>query len=224
MQSLSGRTIGLIVLPGHPLRVAWQVAYDNLVLHAKFDQERQSQGGSRRAVQLLTARCSRRCCRVCSPGRSFVFADTLGFHAVGMVRDDDKEPKAALAILSRAMGESEVADAAPTVGKQSADRSWENEIVKYLECHKSIEDYFGSIHALRAGDGLTMARSLGHVHQHYHNDKGRSSPGRIPDSEDAAPAFVLEFYPSPEQRKRGIAGRFIAEARQKRRRRAVRVT
>src|SRR5262249_18230090 len=29
VQSLSGRTIGLIVLPSHPLRVAWHVAYDN---------------------------------------------------------------------------------------------------------------------------------------------------------------------------------------------------
>jgi DNA phosphorothioation-dependent restriction protein DptH len=33
IQTLSGRTIGLIVLPSHPLRVAWHVAYDNLVLH-----------------------------------------------------------------------------------------------------------------------------------------------------------------------------------------------
>ncbi|MCH7687883.1 MAG: hypothetical protein IH899_14565, partial [Planctomycetes bacterium] len=39
IQSLSGRTIGLIVLPSHPLRVAWHVAYDNLVLHAKFEQD-----------------------------------------------------------------------------------------------------------------------------------------------------------------------------------------
>ena len=39
IQSLSGRTIGLIVLPAHPLRVAWHVAYDNLVLHARFQQD-----------------------------------------------------------------------------------------------------------------------------------------------------------------------------------------
>ena len=40
VQSLSGRTIGLIVLPSHPLRVAWSAAYDNLVLHAAFNEER----------------------------------------------------------------------------------------------------------------------------------------------------------------------------------------
>ncbi|MFN9040837.1 MAG: hypothetical protein ACK5YO_31400, partial [Planctomyces sp.] len=30
VQSLSGRTMGLIVLPSHPLRVAWHAGYDNL--------------------------------------------------------------------------------------------------------------------------------------------------------------------------------------------------
>jgi len=38
IQTLSGRIVGLIVLPSHPLRVAWHVAYDNLVLHAAFEQ------------------------------------------------------------------------------------------------------------------------------------------------------------------------------------------
>ena len=38
VQSLAGRTIGLIVLPSHPLRVAWHVAYDNLVLHSGYEK------------------------------------------------------------------------------------------------------------------------------------------------------------------------------------------
>src|SRR5262249_52966428 len=38
IQSLAGRTIGLIVLPSHPIRVAWHVAYDNLVFHTAFEQ------------------------------------------------------------------------------------------------------------------------------------------------------------------------------------------
>lgn len=39
VQSLSGRTIGLIVLPNYPLRIAWLAAYDNLVLHTAFEQK-----------------------------------------------------------------------------------------------------------------------------------------------------------------------------------------
>ena len=53
-------------------------------------------------------------------GHSFVFADTLGFHAVGMVRDDDREPKAATAMLVRALGDGDGAESAPTTSNTSA--------------------------------------------------------------------------------------------------------
>ena len=36
VQSLGGRTIGLIVLPSHPLRVAWHMAFDQLARHARY--------------------------------------------------------------------------------------------------------------------------------------------------------------------------------------------
>jgi len=209
IQSLSGRTIGLIVLPSHPLRVAWHVAYDNLVLHTRFDQD-MTPKQVREEFALLDGAMFPAFLPGIDSGRSFVFADTLGFHAVGMVPDDDREPKAAIAILARALGESESADAAPTVGRQSA-QVLGNEILKYIECHDTSR--LLHIHALRPGDGLTVARSLGHVQK-------RSR--RVPDDEDleegaqpTAPSFVLELYPSKGQR--GVAGRFIAEAREKRR-------
>ena len=210
VQSLSGRTIGLIVLPSYPLRIAWQVAYDNLVLHAAFAQKtpprdiRDEFAGLDGALFPAFLPGLRN-------GQSFVFADTLGFHAVGMVPDDDKEPKAAMAILARALGGSETADTAPTAGRQSATVLG-NEIVKYLECHNALGPL--QIHTLRAGDGATVARSLGRVHERY-----RSAPDdedSDEDTQETTPAFVLELYPSQEQR--GIAGRFIAEAREKRRR------
>jgi DNA phosphorothioation-dependent restriction protein DptH len=209
VQSLSGRTIGLIVLPSHPLRVAWLSAYDNLVLHAAFDVA-MSPKDIREELSVLDGAMFPAFLPGLDKGSSFVFADTLGFHAVGMVPDFDKEPKAAVAILARALGESETADAAPTVGRQSATVLG-NEILKYLECHNTAR--LLHIHALRPGDGLTVARSLGRVHEWYR---------RASDEEDVgghtlmtAPAFVLELYPSEGQR--GVAGRFIAEAREKRR-------
>jgi hypothetical protein len=209
VQSLSGRTIGLIVLPSHSLRIAWMAAYDNLVLYAAFDQNR-NPNDVRKELSALDGAMYPAFLPGLDAGSSFVFADTLGFHAVGMVRDSDKEPKAAVAILARALGESETADTVPTVGKQSATVLG-NEIVKYLECHKTSR--LLQIHALRPGDGLMVARSLGHVHERYR---------KTPDEEDiedhkwrTAPAFLLELYPSGGQR--GVAGRFIADAREKRR-------
>jgi DNA phosphorothioation-dependent restriction protein DptH len=209
VQSLSGRTIGLIVLPSHPLRVGWHAAYDNLVLHAAFDQNL-SPKDIRDELWVLDGSLFPVFLPGLENGTSFVFADTLGFHAVGMVPDSDKEPKAAVAILARALGESEAADTVPTVGKQSATVLG-NEIVKYLECHNTSK--LLHIHALRPGDGLTVARSLGRVYERYR---------KVSEEEDleesvrrTAPAFVLELYPSEGQR--GVAGRFIAETQEKRR-------
>ena len=213
VQSLSGRTIGLIVLPTHPLRVAWLAAYDNLLLHAVFEQ---GQAPGQVREELLGLDGAMFPAFLPDPaGGAFVFADTLGFHAVGMVPDDDREPKAAVAVLACALGESESAETAPTVGEQSA-AVLGNEIVKYIECHESSR--LLRIHALRAGDGLTIARALGRVHRHF-GGAGDETDNETAEGADveaaAAPAFSLDLYPSPEQR--AIAGRFIAEAREKRR-------
>ena len=208
VQSLSGRTIGLIVLPGHPLRIAWHVAYDNLVMHAKFVEGRAPKD-IRKEFEVLDGAMFPAFLPGLQPGSAFVFADTLGFHAVGMIPDSDQEPKAAVAILARALGESESLDSVPTVGRQSA-QVLGDEIRKYLECHDTSR--FLRVHALRAGDGLTVARSLGRVQRQYERTVDDDQDD---EQEVTTPAFVLELYPSPEQR--GVAGRFIAETREKRR-------
>ena len=210
VQSLSGHTIGLIVLPAHPLRVAWHTAYDNLVLHTAFVQEQ-----SARDIRTEFASLDGAMFPAFLPNPNdgtFVFADTLGFHAVGMVPDADKEPKAAVAILARALGDGGAADSAPTVGGQSAT-VLANEIVKYLDCHETSR--LLHIHALRAGDGLTVARSLGNVHERFRKNGESADEDHDEESVVAAPVFSLDLYPSVEQR--GVAGRFIAEAREKRR-------
>jgi DNA phosphorothioation-dependent restriction protein DptH len=207
VQSLSGRTIGLIVLPSHPIRVAWHVAFDNLALHTTFEQNITPKD-VREELSALDGAMFPAFLPGLEKGSSFVFADTLGFHAVGMIPDIDKEPKAAVAILARALGDSQTAEAIPTVGRQSA-QILGNEIVKYIECHDTSR--LLHIHALRPGDGLTVARSLGGVYEHY---------SKIEEEEDREDkeqplAFVLELYPSEQQR--GVAGRFIGEVRDKRR-------
>ncbi|WP_052344013.1 ATP-binding protein [Kallotenue papyrolyticum] len=210
VRTLSGRTVGLIVLPSHPLRVAWHVAYDSLVLHTAFEYGAAPKH-VREEFKILDGSLFPAFLPGLQQGSSFVYADTLRFHAVGLVGDDDKEPKAAIAMLARALGEAEAADAAPTVGRQSAEVLG-NEIQRYIECHDSVR--LLHIHALRPGDGLTIARALGKAQDRYM----QSSADEDPDdgASGRAPSFVLELYPSREQR--AVAGRFIAEAREKRRR------
>lgn len=220
VQSLAGRTVGLIVLPAHPLRTAWQAAYDNLVLHTAFE-EGQNAKEIRKEFRALDGAMFP--AFLPNPqGGTFVFGDTLGFHAIGMVPDADKEPKAAVAVLARALGDSGSADNLPLVGSKSAS-VLTTEIIKYLECHKKETNgrtLYASpvlqVHALRAGDGQTVARSLGGVHEHYRRaeeEDGDDQEGG--EARRPAPAFSLELYPSSEQR--GVAGRFIADAREKRR-------
>ena len=206
VQSLSGSPIGLIVLPAHPLRMAWHAAYDNLVLHAAFKQG-ESASDIRKELKGLDGAMFP--AFLPNPhGGAFVFADTLGFHAVGMVPDHDREPKAAVALLTRAFGDNTAA-AAPTVGGQSA-AVLGSEIVKYLSCHDTAR--LLRVHTLRAGDGMTVARALGEVHRHYVPVDEEADDA---DTPPAAPVFSLELYPSAAQR--GVTGRFIADAREKRR-------
>jgi hypothetical protein len=209
VQSLAGRTIGLIVLPGHPLRLAWHSAYDNLVLHTRYEQNA-SPTQIRDELKSLDGSMFPAFLPGVEKGKTFVYADTLGFHSVGMVVDDDPEPKAAMAILSRALGESDSAKSAPTVGHQSANVLG-NEILKYIECHDTSKIL--QVHALRPGDGLTVARSLGHVQKRC--KRLITDDYEQEDIVSSAPSFLLELYPSNVQR--GVSGRFIAEAREKRR-------
>ncbi len=208
VQTLSGRTVGLIVLPSHPLRVSWHAAYDNLVLHTRYEQDSQPKE-IREEFAALDGSMFPAFLPGIHRGETFVFADSLGFHAVGMVKDSDKEPKAAVAMLARALGESESADTAPTVGRQSA-AVLSQEILKYLECHDVSRLLL--IHSLRPGDGSTVARALGIVQKEFQpeveEEDGENTPKHVP-------AFVLELYPSPEQR--SISGRFISDIREKHR-------
>ena len=155
----SGDLVGLIVLPAHPLRVAWHSAYDNLALHAVFEE-----GGNPKAVRNELASLDGATLPAFLPGvksgRSFVFGDTLGFHAVGMVAAGDPEPKGTLSMLYRALTGQEDGEhaAVPTVGSGSAEIIG-REIRKYIDSHSTTRILH--VHALRAGDGKTVVRALG---------------------------------------------------------------
>lgn len=218
VQSQSGRLIGLIVLPSHPLRVAWHVAYDNLVLHAAFS-EKMRPHDVRKEFSVLDGAMFPAMLPGFKPGHTFVFADTLGFHAVGMVPDSDKEPKATVAVLRRALGDKEnsKSGAEPRVGTRSADVLGA-EIRKYVECHDGCRTL--RVHALRAGDGRTVARALGKAAKELDEQVRREGDDGTGERVGRGLSFVLELYPSKRTREAGIVGRFIAECQERRRRRA----
>ena len=208
--SLTGETIGLIVLPFHPLRVAWHCAYDNLVLNCAYE-ENQTATDIRRELSSLDGALFP--AFLPNPkGGVFVFSDTLGFHSIGMVPDSDLEPKAAISILARTLSKKQADYLVPVVGEQSIPLLT-NEILKYLDCHELPG--LVHIHTLRAGDGFTIARALGQVLGQYQNRIFTEVEQNGEEIYDKYPRFSLEFYPSADHHE--VSGRFILEAREKRR-------
>lgn len=201
VKTLSGKTLGVIVLPSHPLRLAWHYAYDMLVQYARYeDKAKDSQ--LVKTLQALDGSHFPAFLPGLKPGESFVFGDTLGFYAIAMVRDTDKEPKAALAQIAKSLS-AETEDVAPSIGNTTSE-ALSKEIGKYSQLHPNYHTYH--IHALRAGDGMTITKALGQTFKNFETD----------DLEEQSKfGYILELYPSQEQI--GIVGRFLTETTQKRR-------
>ena len=107
VQNPAGRTTGLILLPSHPLRVAWQSAYDELAYQMRFEEQMPPRR-IRKTLGWLDAAHFPFILPGLLPGSHFVFGDVLGLSAVAMVADRDREPKSAIATLAACfVGESE---------------------------------------------------------------------------------------------------------------------
>ncbi len=212
INSQSGKTLGLIVLPTHPLRMAWYAAYDNLLLHARYE-DKQKPKEIRETVKVLDGAMFPPFLPGVDDSGTFVFADTLGFHAIGMVRDKDPEPKATVALMSRVVFGKEKTEDVPSIGLSTSEVIGK-EILKYMEAHDTSRILH--IHALRPGDGMTVTRALGYVCEKTdapENDENEEDA----ESKNSASscAFVLNIYPSEAQR--AISGRFLLELIEKRR-------
>jgi hypothetical protein len=199
IRTLSNATIGLIVLPSHPVRVAWHAGYDALARYARYT-EKLTRKRLVKALAPLDGAEFPACLPGLEPKQSFVFGDMLGFHAVAMVSDSDREPKAAISQMAKALG----AEDAAAASSPATSRILSKEITRYLDLHEDYETIH--INALRSGDGVTLARALG----------TRFDPTSTSDDEAALSlSFELQLYPSPEQK--AVAGRFLTETSERRR-------
>jgi hypothetical protein len=158
VQDLMGETLGMIVLPSHPLRVAWHQAYDELAYHACYQE-----GLKPAEVVKTLAALDGSYMPTFLPGlpslpseTRFVFGDTLGFYAVAMLRSDEPEPQAAIAQMARCLS-SQREDVAPSIGGATA-AAIGREIAKYADLHPAYTAF--RLNVLRPGDGLTMAQAL----------------------------------------------------------------
>ena len=160
VRSLAGQPVGLIVLPSHPLRLAWHQAYDQLARHARYEQQHDPKRVVE-ALQALNAEYVPSILPGLEPHQRFVFADMLGFQATAMVSDQDREPKAAVARMLKCLGSAEPERLSS--GGLQISQVLAREIKRYIEFHDLVESSNGLVllHALRPGDSATVARALG---------------------------------------------------------------
>lgn len=213
---LSGQRHGLIVLPTHPLRVAWQQGFDLLAYRHRYE------GGVPAAkVTKLLSGLSGAHYPAMLPGldgsEPFVFADNLGFHAVAMTAADDPEPKATVALLSRLLAGGDFDDeesVAPTIGRSAADLLG-GEIASYLTLHPDYRRV--RLHALRPGDAKPAARALGKgLREVEEAEEAGDDPGEAARPEEhRRHAFELELYPADAGRR--LCGQFLSTTAERRR-------
>ncbi len=213
---LSGQRHGLIVLPTHPLRVAWQQGFDLLVYRHRYEE-----GVAAAKVAKLLGGLSGAHYPAMLPGldgaEPFVFADNLGFHAVAMTAADDPEPKATVALLSRLLagGESDDEESvAPTIGRSAADLLG-GEIASYLTLHPDYRRV--RVHALRPGDAKPAARALGKALREVEEaeEAGDGAGEAARPEEHRRHAFELELYPADAGRR--LCGQFLSATAERRR-------
>jgi len=200
----NGKTQGAIVLPTHPLRVAWQQGFDQLAMFHRYE-DGMAPGTVARLLEGLASTHFPAFLPGFSPEEVLVFGDSLGFHAAAMVRADDREPKTTVALLARLLGGAGSGDAvAPTVGRGAADLL-AGEIGRYLALHPDAQRVL--VQAIGAGDGQTVARALGQARELA------EARDETAEDEPVAPqtelAFELDFHAVGDHRAEW-SGRFLA--------------
>ncbi len=208
--TMSGTTIGLVVLPHHPLRLAWQCGYDSLALHLSIEEKMKAQR-IRKTLSWLDGANIPFLLPGLAEGRSFVFADTLGFAGVLMVSEDDPEPKASAALMSTCYAGDTTSLPAPL--SLGAGDAIAKEISHYLDTHPHCSVL--NVHALKPGDGSTLVKAIG---------KALTMPSPEassiePDQRYRPVAIRLDIHPSKEQL--AVAGRYLARLTERRRKRAA---
>lgn len=208
--TMSGKTLGLIVLPHHPLRIAWQCGYDSLALHLSVEEKVKAQRIKKSLAWLDSANVPFLLPGL-AEGWSFVFADTLGLAGVLMVPEDDPEPKATAALMTACYA-GDTTRLSPTLSLGAGDAIG-REVSHYLDTHPHCSVL--NVHALRPGDGSTVVKAIGKALVEISDETSSTEP----DQKYRPVAVRLDIHPSEEQLP--VAGRYLARLTERRRKRAA---
>jgi len=208
VQTQQGDLIGLIVLPSHPIRVAWHQAYDELAFYARYAEDLKKTEINK-MLSLVNGSHFPAFLPGLSEESSFVFGDNIGFHTVAMIESGESEPQARISLLERCLSNNDTnidfmrnLSSADIIG---------NEIAKYSTLHEPYSIL--KINALRPGDGQTLLRALGRGLNKSENGSDKNS--KKPKNHHEG--YVVDLIPSQKYIKTRMLGSFIAEMAERRR-------
>lgn len=197
-----GQPAGLLVLPSHPVRVAWQMGYDQLALDARYKRSMKPRD-VREALSQLDSDSFPAMLPGPDSGAVYVFGALLGLSVVGMVLDADPEPRSTVALLARCLGgENQEDDTA-----SEAARAVAREIRTYLDFHDPPRVLH--VNAERPGDGAILVRALGEV-------MAGVTGGSAGEGPETPFEYDLDLYPGVGAAA-AMTGRFLTTCAERRR-------
>lgn len=208
--TMSGKTLGLVVLPHHPLRMAWQCGYDSLVLHLAIEERVHAQR-IKKSLAWLDGANVPFLLPGFGEGWSFVFADTLGFAGILMVPESDPEPKATAALMTACYA-GNATRLSPSLALGAGD-AIAREISHYLDTHPHCSVL--NLLALKPGDGSTVVKAIGKALVATADETSATET----EHKYMPVAVRLDIHPSEEQLP--VAGRYLARLTERRRKRAA---
>lgn len=216
VRNLRNETIGLIVLPSHPILVAWHYAYDTLLYYTKYEENLDINH-----ILDISKSIDGAYYPFLLPGieknTSFIFGDKLGFYCVAMIPENASEPQAIVSLLARALSNKIYQDdekrgeiIITSIG-QSLSSLLGKEIEKYSNLHKDYSIL--TINGIRSGDSKTITKALG-----YALKKDNSEPKK---KENLQPNSYVESYRlnlySTKDTSLTMSGKYLSEIAEKRR-------
>jgi len=192
VRDLASHPVGIIVLPFHPTRIAWQMGYDALV---QF--ERYRQGTHCKELISALGGVDGAYCPMFLPKDAddlWVFADMLDFHTVAMVSAQDLEPKSSVGRMARAW----FGPNAGAMAQQTISETLHREIQRFRELHPDYEGFH--LHGVKIGDGGSVIQAM--------------APDVLDEAEETSPKLRFELEVYPVNPKDEVAGSKIAEMMQ----------
>lgn len=159
VQNADGACRGFIVLPMHPLRVAWQHAFAKLVEYVRYERSEVAAHNLASVLAPLDGANFPMFMPGPTQGEGFVFGDALDFNAVAMISAEDPDPTSTIALLTTLWNGGDVSAAASLSARPAATADL---VAEQLKRYRELNPQYLTLKVLgvKTGNGASLAHAL----------------------------------------------------------------